>query len=228
VDSGGNLKALFFIHSPSLELLSCDHTVLFLDCTYKTNKYNMPLLHIAGVSGNNKTFSAAFCFLAEENLKYYSWALETFSSSLTSHKIPPPDVLLTNCELALMNAIAEVFPNSIHMLCTWHIDKNILANASKIVKNADEEKQNMSKCSKLTQISNTADFYSSFKIFSSRFNSQFVKYIEKTWIPLAPCFVDAWTKKSLTLITRQPLELNFLIPTSRNISSTLAQISLKW
>jgi hypothetical protein len=68
VDSGGNLKALFFIHSLSLELLSCYHTVLFLDCTYKTNKYNMPLLHIAGVSVNNKTFYAAFCFLDEENL----------------------------------------------------------------------------------------------------------------------------------------------------------------
>ena len=118
VDSGGKLKALFFIHSLSLELLSCYHTVLFLDCTYKTNKYNIPLLQIAGVSGNNKTFSAAFCFLAEENLEYYSWALETFSSILTSHQIPPPNVLLTNCELALMNAIAKVFPNSTHMLCT--------------------------------------------------------------------------------------------------------------
>jgi hypothetical protein len=125
VDSGGNLKALFFLHSLSLELLSCYHTVLFLDFTYKTNKYNMPLLHIAGVSGNNKTFSAAFCFLAEENLEYNSWALETFCSTLTSHKIPPPDVLLTDCELALMNAIAKVFPNSIHMLFTWHINKNI-------------------------------------------------------------------------------------------------------
>ena len=68
-NSGGNLKALFFIHSLSLELLSCYHTVLFLDFTYKKKKYNMPLLHIAGVSGNNKTFSAAFCFLAEENLE---------------------------------------------------------------------------------------------------------------------------------------------------------------
>jgi hypothetical protein len=188
----------------------------------------MPLLHIASVSGNNKTFSAAFCFLAEENLKYYSWALETFPSALTSHKIPPPDVLLTDCELALMNTISKVFPNSIHMLCTWHINKHILTNASKIVKNADEEKQIMSQWSKITQISNTADFYPSFKIFSSRFNSQFVKYVENTWLPLAPRFVDAWTKKSLTLITGQPLELNLLIPTSRNISSTLAQISLKW
>jgi hypothetical protein len=195
VDSNGNLKALFFIHTLSLELLSCYHTVLFLDCTYKTNKYNMPLLHFAGVSGNNKTFSAAFCFLAEENLEYYSWALKTFSSILTSHQIPPPNVLLTDRELALMNAIAEVFPNSTHMLCTWHIDKNILANASKIVKNSAEEKEIISQWSKLTQISNTADLYSAFKIFSSRCNSKFVEYVEKTWIPLAPRFVDAWTKK---------------------------------
>jgi hypothetical protein len=53
----------------------------------------------------------------------------------------------------------------------------------------------MSQWSKIAQISNTADFYSSFKIFSSHCNSQFVEYVEKTWLPLAPRFVDAWTKR---------------------------------
>ena len=107
----------------------------------------MPLLHIAGVSGINNAFFAAFCFLTEENPKNYSWALETLSSFFTSHKIPTPDVLLTNCKLALMNATSTVFPNSIHILCTWKIDKNILTNTVKFVKNAKEEKDIMFKWS---------------------------------------------------------------------------------
>ena len=52
-DFEGTLNGLFFCHTNSLELLQAYHTILFLDSTYKTNQYKMPLLHIAGVSGNN-------------------------------------------------------------------------------------------------------------------------------------------------------------------------------
>ena len=37
-DDDGNLTALFFCHSCSVKLLSSYHNILFLDCTYKTNK----------------------------------------------------------------------------------------------------------------------------------------------------------------------------------------------
>lgn len=31
-------------------------------------------------------------------------------------------------EMALINAIQQVFPTANHTLCLWHIDKNVLAN----------------------------------------------------------------------------------------------------
>ena len=96
VNKKGELKGLFFCHSSSIQLLSSYHSILFLDCTYKTNKYKMPLLHIAGMSGNNQTFSVAFCFLAEETQSYYSWALQTLNNILSIHQIPPPQVILTD------------------------------------------------------------------------------------------------------------------------------------
>ena len=59
-------KGLFFCHALSINLLKYYHHHLLLDCTYKTNKYKMPLLHIAGITGSNKTFILAFCFIAQE------------------------------------------------------------------------------------------------------------------------------------------------------------------
>jgi len=194
-DNDGTLKALFFCHHASLELYSAYNTILFADSTYKTNKYKMPLLHLAGVTGNNKSFSVAFCFLAEENVDYYTWALECFNSAISCHHLPPPEIIITDRELALMNAIEKVLPNTIHMLCTWHIEKNILTNASKITKDPEEVKQIMSHWSNLIKISTTSDFYASFQRFSALYNPQFIKYVEKVWIPLAPRFVNAWTKK---------------------------------
>lgn len=35
-----------------------------LDCTYKTNRYNQPLLNIAGVNGCNKTVTLGVALLA--------------------------------------------------------------------------------------------------------------------------------------------------------------------
>ena len=76
----------------------------------------MPLLHIAGVSGNKKSFSVAFCCLAEENIEFYTWPLECFHLVISVHNITLPEFLITDCDLALMNVITQVFQNSTHML----------------------------------------------------------------------------------------------------------------
>jgi len=154
----------------------------------------MPLLHVAGVSGNNKSFSVAFCFLAEENIEFYTWALECFRSVISVHNITPPEVLITDRELALMNAIAQVFPNSTHMLCTWHIEKNILTHASRLIKDQDLVHNILRHWARLIEISTPSEFYSSFSRFSAIYPRDFVEYVEKTWIPLAPRFANAWTK----------------------------------
>jgi len=36
-----------------------------------------------------------------------------------------PQVILTDRDLALMNTIEIVFPNSVNLLCQFHIDKNV-------------------------------------------------------------------------------------------------------
>ncbi|KNF01909.1 hypothetical protein PSTG_04733 [Puccinia striiformis f. sp. tritici PST-78] len=87
VDESGKIKGLFFCHNLSIQHLTHYHHVLLLDCTYMTNKHKMPLLHITGVTGANTSFSAAFCFLAEETQGFYDWALKTFLTIFTAHNI---------------------------------------------------------------------------------------------------------------------------------------------
>ena len=94
-----------------------------------------------------------------------------------------------------MNAIERVFPNKIHMLCTWHIEKNILSNTSQFVKDLEEVQKIISHWSHLIKISTTGDFYASFERFSFLYNPNFIKYVKNVWLPLAPWFVNAWTKK---------------------------------
>ena len=49
---------------------------------------------------------------------------ELYDSLDISH----PEVVLTDCELGLTQALRHIFPGTAHLLCIWHIDKNVLTH----------------------------------------------------------------------------------------------------
>ncbi|KAH6595417.1 hypothetical protein BASA50_005829 [Batrachochytrium salamandrivorans] len=98
VDSNGALSGLFFCHEKSAELARRFNIVFIMDCTYKTNRFGMPLLNIVGITATYKTFNAGFAFICNETEPMYVWALQSFE---------------------------------LNLLCVWHVNKNILANATK-------------------------------------------------------------------------------------------------
>ncbi|KAI7949807.1 hypothetical protein MJO28_008628 [Puccinia striiformis f. sp. tritici] len=130
----GQMKSLFFTHPQSLILAKRFPTTIILDCTYRTNKYKLPLLHIVGINSSNRNFCIAFCFLSAETKGDYSWALEQLSSMDNQS----PSVFLTDNKQTLINAINLVFPKASHHLCAWHAWNNIDSNCSKTF-NSDKE-----------------------------------------------------------------------------------------
>ena len=65
-DAQNCLHTLFFAHPRLIELLCSNYDVLLLNCTYKTNKFHMPLLHINGITCLGTSFEIAYCFLPNE------------------------------------------------------------------------------------------------------------------------------------------------------------------
>jgi hypothetical protein len=62
-DKGGHIAMLFVANIRSVSYLNQHPNILLLDCTYKTNKFDMPLLNILGVDNIRYSFSVGFCFL---------------------------------------------------------------------------------------------------------------------------------------------------------------------
>ena len=125
------LERLFFAYPDAIQIYKKHPEVVLLDCTYKTNRFRMPLLNICAVTGNRKTIQVALCFLSGETGADYDWAIDKFEEVMNSHEIPEPDTWVTDRELALMNTLDHMFPDSDHLLCTWHVNMNILANCRK-------------------------------------------------------------------------------------------------
>ena len=85
----------------------------------------MPLLHVVGMTAFNTTFSVCFAFLKEEKEDDYGWALQQVHNLFPPDRLP--ETIVTDRELALMNALRQQFPHSRNLLCAWHINKNVTA-----------------------------------------------------------------------------------------------------
>lgn len=84
----------------------------------------MPLVEIVGLTSTNIIFSVAFVYLQHEREDNFNWALDVLHNIMDDSALP--NVIVIDRELTLMNVISRVFPTTTHLLCRWHINKNVL------------------------------------------------------------------------------------------------------
>jgi hypothetical protein len=106
-DKDGRIEFFLFAHPLAIQLANKYNRVYVLDCTYKTNRFSMPLCHIVGITPSNNTFTIALCFMRNELEISYIWVLETLFNWLS---LPPnyKPILITDRDLALLAAIDSI------------------------------------------------------------------------------------------------------------------------
>ncbi|KAK2383491.1 protein FAR1-RELATED SEQUENCE [Trifolium repens] len=199
-DGSDVLSDIFWAHPESIKLLNLFPIVFVMDCTYKTNKYRQPLLQIIGITSTDLTFAVGFSYMESEKTDNYRWALDKLKELFSKQDIFP-QVILTDRELALMNAIEIVFPHSVNMLCTWHINKNVNARmAVHVPKDMRELLQNL--WYNVVSSQNEVEFQQRLNELDQACvnSSKFVDYINNIWLtPHKERFVHAWTNKVMHL-----------------------------
>lgn len=194
-DDKGHITHLFFAEPFQVQLTKRFHHVLLLDCTYKTNKFNMPLLEVVGVTCCNTTFSCCYAFLREEKVDDYVWALERLAEMIGDGE--RLKVMVTDRELALMNAKDVVFPNANLVLCNWHIHKNIGKNCKHHFSTADGWTAFMSDFAKLECTVSEDDFERTWSEFRATHaeKEDTLAYLTNNWMPYKMMFVRAWVDR---------------------------------
>jgi hypothetical protein len=133
---GGRLQSLFFASQDQIKLMRSYPDLVLIDATYKTNRYNMPLLHFSGVTPINTYFSAAFCFMSGEGEDDYMWSVEQFRD-LIRYDLKLPEVFITDNDKSLRKALSQLFEGVPRLLCVWHIQQNVLYRVKKTWRLAD-------------------------------------------------------------------------------------------
>lgn len=164
----GHISYLYVSHVTSKYLVDKYHLAFVIDCTYKTNRYGMPLLHIFG------------------------WPRWRSPISLSSGKLLA--CLVADREVALINGMEIVFPSVTHFLDFRHINKNILAACKREFLSADSwnefvaNRNTIVRCSAVNKDKDMCD------TFEAQFEESHVKcitYLRKTCLPWKEHFMEA-------------------------------------
>ena len=131
VNADDEVVALFWTFDHCIEMWKRFSTVLSLDNTYNTNRFKMPLFNITGLTNLHTTFNAGFGLVDNERLQGFTWLTEAMDSIRQQHRIPSPDVLLTDFEPPLRDALAKTYPEAQLQICVFHINANVVLNVKK-------------------------------------------------------------------------------------------------
>ncbi|XP_074315243.1 protein FAR1-RELATED SEQUENCE 5-like [Silene latifolia] len=121
------LTHVFMSHPEDVKMFRSYYYVVLIDSTYKTNLYRLQLVEMVGVTSVGKSFVIAYALVTHESEDGYRWVLQKLKALLND--AVQPNVIVTDCEQGLLNAIPTVFPDSSHLLCLWHIYSNVETKA---------------------------------------------------------------------------------------------------
>lgn len=214
-DSINRLTRVAFFHKESLKLLQSFPELLLMDSTYNTNRFNLPLVHITGQTCLNQTFLVGGAFM-RENEESYVWLLEQLIKVYRAHNLDLPHTLVTDADRSISAARRRVLPKTNHMLCIWHVKRNIQATAKKHIKLnairagvADDHIRNLVEeewatleedCNKVLHASSIENFEDAWDSFQQKHRPKYISivdYIKNQWLSKKEQIIPAWTDKHL-------------------------------
>lgn len=87
----------------------------------------MALLNICAITGSNMVVQVGLAFIRQEREVDYNWAIEFPHDIMAGKSIQQPLSIVTDREIALIEALRTYFPSSQHLLCRWKVNMNVLA-----------------------------------------------------------------------------------------------------
>ena len=159
--------------------------VLFVDCTYKTNIYNVPMLHFVAFTAVNMSFTVGVAFMRQCTSLFYTQALSTFKV-MTGVS---PVTVVTDQEDALVSTIPNVFPKSMRIGCRWHLAENVASQLRKL-KLAPEPLEEITAAFKIVLASRSpGEFESRIRSMEEKYGSK-AEYIRQRLEEDSESFVD--------------------------------------
>ncbi|XP_021971867.1 protein FAR1-RELATED SEQUENCE 5-like [Helianthus annuus] len=135
----GVLKCLFWADEDmKRNFYMFGDVVSLMPRTSETSKYNMMFVPFTGIDNHNRNVTLGASIIGPETAETYSWLLNVCKDAFGY----APRVIVTDQDPAMKRAIEDVWPDSRHRLCMWHImDKLTTKVGPTICANTDFRKR---------------------------------------------------------------------------------------
>ncbi|KAJ3672365.1 hypothetical protein LUZ60_007086 [Juncus effusus] len=143
VDEDDLITNIFWADGRSLLDYDCFGDVICFDSTYKTNEYGRPFAPFVGVNHHKQTVVFGAGLLYDEKISSFEWLFQTFMHAVGGKA---PRVILTDQDAAMSRAIANVWPNTTHRLCVWHMYQNAAKHLSHVFNGSKSFERDFSNC----------------------------------------------------------------------------------
>ncbi|KAK2420433.1 FRS (FAR1 Related Sequences) transcription factor family [Trifolium repens] len=122
LDDEDRIKNVFWVDAKGRDDYQEFGDVISFDTTYITNKYKMPFAPFIGVNNHFQSRLLGCALLSYESAHTFTWLMKTWLRAMGGK---PPNAIITDQDRAMKAAIKEVFPNTRHRFCLWHILRKV-------------------------------------------------------------------------------------------------------
>jgi hypothetical protein len=159
--------------------------VVSFDTTFGTNKESRPFGIFVGFNHFRATVVFGAALMYDKTFESFKWLFQSF---LKAHNGQQPKTCYTDQDVAMGKAIAEVFPEAWHGLCTFHI----MQNATKHLH--EEKSENNKDTGILSDFS--ACMYESEDIteFEQKFELMRKKVMKQSWLDIIYKLKEKWAE----------------------------------
>ncbi|XP_039129094.1 protein FAR1-RELATED SEQUENCE 7-like [Dioscorea cayenensis subsp. rotundata] len=121
LDEFGQTRCVFWVDGRSRMAYSEFRDVDVFGTTYKTNRFGFPFAPFVGANHHIQSILFGCALIADEKEESFLWVFQTWLRCMIGKHLK---TIITYQDLAMGKAIAKVFPNSGHRLCSWNIGRN--------------------------------------------------------------------------------------------------------
>ncbi|CAM8941874.1 unnamed protein product [Rhodiola kirilowii] len=121
-------------------------TVTF-DTTYRYNRYRLPFATFTGVNHHGQPVLFGCAFIINESEASFLWLFNTWLMAMSGQH---PGSITSDHDTIIRSAITQVFPNTRHRFCKWHILKKCQEMLSQVFLEHPGFEADFHKCVNLT------------------------------------------------------------------------------
>ncbi|XP_066333393.1 protein FAR1-RELATED SEQUENCE 5-like [Miscanthus floridulus] len=118
LDEDKRVRNLFWIDCSAMKYYVDYGECVSFDTTYITNRYNLPFAPFVGITEHGQSCLFGCAFLHDETVDTFKWVFQTFLEAMGGKH---PQTIIIDQDMAMKSAIEQVFINTKHRNCLFHI-----------------------------------------------------------------------------------------------------------